>query len=120
MVAGSQPTIEELDPRNLSIQQPLTNGGNFSIICCETNIICTGTNAQGQSLTWAWDLIGGTQQSSAVQNVTSNTITYLYQGATYQLQIAAGMGSCQQLGDGSLRFLPNAAGKLTINLNVSD
>lgn len=120
MAAGSQPTIQESDPRDLSIQQPLTNGGNFSIVCCETNIVCTGTNAQGQPLPWAWDLIGGTQQSSAVQNVTSNTITYLYQGASYQLQIAAGMGSCQQLSDGTLRFLPNAAGKLIINLNAGD
>lgn len=118
MVTGSQPTVQELDPRDLSIQQPLTNGGNFSIVCCETNITCMGTNTQGQPLPWAWDLIGGTQQSSVVQNVTSNTITYLYQGASYQLQILPGAGSCQQLSDGTLRLQPNATGKLIINLNV--
>lgn len=120
MLTAGQPTVNELDPRDLTIQQPLTNGGSFSIVCCESNLTCTAADSQGRPLSWAWDLIGGTQQSSAVQTVSSNTISYLYQGTTYQLQIVPGEGSCRQLSDGSLQLLPNAAAKLILNLDLDN
>lgn len=120
MMPVGHPVVKETDPNDLSIQQTLSGGGTFSIICSETNVICTALNSQGQPLSWAWDLVGGSEQSSAVQNVSSNAISYLYGGASYQLQIPQGAGTCQQLSNGILRLLPNAGGQLIVSLDVDN
>lgn len=119
MCPNDSPMIRAFNSKNLSIRQSLSGGGTFSIICSETNVTCMGADGQGQPLRWAWDLVGGTQQASAVQNVSSNAITYNYLGSNYQIQMAPGAGSCQQLSDGIIRLNPNAAGKLTLLLNVT-
>lgn len=128
MVPQGLPAVKELDPTDLSIQQPLVGGGTFSIVCCESNVTFTGVDGNGQPLNWAWNLVGGAQQTSAVQNVTSNSITYVFYpvaadgstgtGVNYQLQTASGMGSCQQLGNGNILIIPNNSGKLMLNLNT--
>ena len=114
---GGPPVVEELSPTDLSIQQPLGDGGTFSIVCGETNITFTGADGQGQPLRWAWDLVGGAQQTSAVQNVTSNSITYSYTGVNYQLQMAPNAGSCQQLSNGDIQLSPGSSGILVLILN---
>lgn len=123
-----QPVVKELNPTELSIQQPLAGGGTFSIVCCESNVTFTGVDGQGQPLGWAWELVGGAQQASAVQNVASNSIAYTYDpvaanggtgaGVNYQVQLAA--GSCQQLGNGNIQLNPNGSGKLVMILVVGD
>ena len=115
-----QPVVKEIDPKDLSIQQSLTGGGSFTMVCSETTMTCTVVNAQGQPLSWAWDLIGGTQQSAAVQSISTNAISYLYNGASYQLRIVPGAGTCQQLSNGILQLLPNAVGELIMNLDVDN
>jgi hypothetical protein len=126
MIPQGPPLVKELSPTDLSIQQPLVGGGTFSIICTETNVTCTATNGQGQPLSWAWDMVGGAQQTSAVQNVASNSISYIFDpvaadgstgiGVNYQLQLASGAGSCQQLSNGDIQLSPDSSGKLVMDL----
>ncbi|MDB6110215.1 MAG: hypothetical protein JWR69_1965 [Pedosphaera sp.] len=116
MTPQGPPVVKELNATDLSIIQPLSGGGSFSIVCCETNVAFTGLDAQGQPLRWAWNLVGGAQQTSAVQNVASNSITYNYTGVNYQLQLAPGAGSCQLLSNGDIRLSPNSSGKLALIL----
>jgi len=111
------PAVKEPDPTQLSIEQSLGGIGTFSVTCSEANIKCVGLDTQGQPLPWAWDLIGlkrGT--SSALRNVTSNTISYHYLEHEYKVRIQA--GSCQALKDGSIRMRPDASGALVLDLNV--
>lgn len=108
------PVVKELNPTDLSIQQPLSGGGTFTMVCGETDVTFTGVNSQGQPLNWALDMVGGSQQASAIQSVTSNTITYSYNGMNYQIQLTS--GSCQQLGNGHIRLSPNGSGKLILVL----
>ena len=108
------PVVKELNRTSLSIQQALRGGGTFSIACGETNVTCTGVDAHGQPLNWAWDLVGGAPQKSAVQTVTTNSVTYHATGMDYQLRLAPAAGSCQQLNNGSIRLSPNSAGKLVL------
>src|SRR3569833_2154822 len=114
MPVPTPPVVKELNSKNLSIVQPLGSGTVFAITFAETNITCIGTNALGQPLNWAWDLVGGSQQSAAVQNVTSNAISYNYIGAGYQIRLGA--GSSSQLGNGNIRLMPDASGKLMLQL----
>jgi hypothetical protein len=115
MTLAGPPLVKELNATDLSIQQPLSDGGVFSIVCSETNLTFTGVDRQGQALPWAWNLVGA-RQKSAVQNVTSNRITYSYAGVKYQLQVAPNAGSCQQLSNGEIQLSPNRAGKLVLTL----
>jgi hypothetical protein len=80
-------------------------------------------DGNGQPLNWGWELIGGAQQTDAIQNVGTNSISYVFTAGSvsaavnYQLQLAPGMGSCRQLGNGDIQLIPNASGKLAIILN---
>lgn len=117
------PTVKELNATDLSIQQSLTGGGMFSIVCSETNITFAGLAGNGQPLNWGWELIGGVQQAQAIQNVNTNSISYIFTAGTfgaavnYRLRLAPGLGSCRQLGNGDIQLVPNASGKLAIILN---
>lgn len=110
------PIVKELNPTDLSLVQPLLGGGAFSISCTESNVTCTATNAQGQSLNWSWLLVGGSQQSSVVQNVGSNSISYAFNGTSYQLDLNS--GTCQQLGNGNIMLTPDLNGRIVLDLNV--
>jgi hypothetical protein len=118
MTPQGLPIVKELSPTDLSIVQPLSNGGALAITCTESNITCVGTNTLGQSLNWTWNLAGGSQQSSVVQSVSTNAINYLYAGTGYRLKLTT--GSCQQLGNGNLQLTPDASGKLILDLRVSN
>jgi hypothetical protein len=118
LIPVGQPVVQELSPKDLSVQQPLSGGGVFSLVCSETNVTCTALDNTGQPLPWAWDLVGGSQQTAVVQTVSSNAVTYSYGGASYQLRLSS--GSCQTLGDGSLRLSPNAAGTLVLILDIRE
>jgi hypothetical protein len=113
------PVVKELNHTDLSIQQPLRGGGTLSIVCRETNVTFSGVDGQGQPLRWAWDLVGGAQQTSAVQTVSSNSIAYQYAGVDYQLRLSSGAGSCQRLSNSDIRLSPNSSGKLVLLLNVT-
>lgn len=108
--------VEERSRTDLSITQPLRGGGTLSIVCSETKITCTGVDGRGKPLRWAWDMVGGAPQKAAVQTVTSNSVAYRASGQNYQLQLAPGLGSCQQLDDGSIRLTPNSSGKIVLRL----
>ncbi len=110
------PVVEQLTPTELSITQPLRGGGSFSLVCGETNVICTGMDGQGQSLHWALDMVGGAQQKAVVQMVASNSVAYQFSGVDYQLKLSPGAGSCQQLDNGTIRLSPNPSGKLVLLL----
>jgi hypothetical protein len=111
--------VKELNRTDLSITQPLLGGGTFNMICRESSFICTGRDGQGLPLPWAWDLVGGAQETSVVQNVTSNTISYNYAAMNYQLHVAPSSGSCRQSSNGDIWISPNSAGKLVLLLNVN-
>jgi hypothetical protein len=111
------PEVIELNKTDLSIRQPLQGGGNFSIICRENSIIFSGADGQGQPLHWAWNLVGGQRQKSAVQNVSSKRIAYHDGGVNYQLKLAPDGGVCQQLRNGDIRLMPDNSGKLILKLD---
>jgi hypothetical protein len=110
------PVVKELNPTNLSINQPLRSGGMFSVVCGESNLTFTGVDKQGQPLRWAWDMVGGAQQKSAVQMVTANNVGYQYTGVNYQLRISPETGFCEQLSSGAIRLHPASSGKLVLIL----
>lgn len=112
------PTVKELSPTDLSIVQPLSGGGAFSIALTESNISCIGTNALGQPLSWAWDMVGGAQQAAVVQNVSSNSVSYSYMGSAYTLKLDS--GACSRLGNGNIRLTPDVNGRMVLNLGLSN
>jgi hypothetical protein len=116
MSPDGPPVVKELNRTDLGIQQPLRGGGIFSVVCGETNVTFTGVDGQGKPLLWAWDMIGGSHQASAVRSVTAESVMYNSQGVSYQLRLAAGMGAGQQLTNGAIRLSPNASGRLAIIL----
>ena len=129
MTPAGSPVVKELNPTDLSIQQPISGGGTFAIVCNETNVTFAGVDGQGRPLSWAWDLVGGAQQTAAVQNVSSNSISYIFHpvsadgstgsGENYQLKLSPNMGSCQQLGNGDIQLKANSSGILTLILNAN-
>jgi hypothetical protein len=116
MVPEGPPVVKELNPRDLGISQPLNGGGTFSVVCAETNLIFSGVDGQGLSLRWAWEMVGGAKQKAAVQTVTAEGIVYRSAGMNYQLRLAPGAGSCQQLDNGAVRLIPDTSGKLVLIL----
>jgi hypothetical protein len=116
MTPDGPPVVKELNSTDLSITQPIRGGGTFSIVCRESNVAFNGVDAQGQPSRWAWKLIGGARQKSAVQTVTSNAIAYNYSGINYQLRVSSDARSCQQSVDGAIRLTPDKSGKLVLIL----
>lgn len=116
MIPRGPPLVRETSPTEMSIQQALGNIGTFSVTCSEANITCAGVDGQGRPLHWAWDLIGRAQASSALRDITSNTITGHYLGEDYKVHIQA--GSCRALDDGSIHISPDATGTLVLGLNA--
>lgn len=118
MIPEGTPVVKELNATDLNIQQPLRGGGTFSIVCGEASVTCTGVDAQGKPLRWAWDLVGGAQQKSTVQTVTSNGVSYNFNGLSYQFKLSPDAGSCVQMNDGAIRLIPNKSGKLGLMFNA--
>jgi hypothetical protein len=116
MAPDGAPVVTERNATDLSIKQPLQGGGTFAILCQETKVAFTGVDGHGHPLPWAWDMIGGTQQKSAVPAVTPQRVLYRCPGASYQLRVPPGAGSCRQLGNDAIRLSPNDAGKLVLTL----
>jgi hypothetical protein len=113
------PVVKELNRTDLSITQPIRGGGTFSIVCSETKVTCTSVDGQGKHLRWAWDLVGGAQQKSAVQTVTKKGVAYRFTGINYELRLSPAAGFCEQLGNGTIRLSPNSSGKLVLVLNAT-
>jgi hypothetical protein len=116
MAPDGPPEVRELNRTDLSIRQPLRGGGTFSMVCRETGVTFTGVDGQGKPLRWAWDMVGGVEQKSAIQTVTSKLITYSSAGVSYQLRLAP-EGFCEQLGNGTIRLHPGHSGKLGLILS---
>jgi hypothetical protein len=119
MTTDDPPVVKERNPIDLSIQQPISGGGTFTIVCDETNITFTGVDGRGRPLRWAWHLAGGAQQKSAVQNVTPDAVKYSYNGVNYRLQLYPGAGSCRQLTNADIQLNADSSGKLVLILNVA-
>jgi hypothetical protein len=119
MTFDGPPTVRELNRTDLSLTQPLNGGGMFTMVFRESNVSCTGVDGQGKPLQWAWDMVGGERQRSAVSTITSNSVAYHYSGMNYQLRLSPGMGSCQQLENGTIRLNPNRSGKLSLVLKAT-
>ena len=116
LLPDGPPVVKELNATKLSIRQPLRGGGTFSIVCGETDVTFTGVDGQEKPLPWAWDMVGGAQQKSAVQTVSANYIAYKYAGANYQLRLSPDTGFCEQLSNGAIRLHPDSSGKLVLIL----
>lgn len=118
MAPEGSPVVKELNSADLSIQQPLSGGGTFSIACGETNVTFAGVDRQGQPLHWAWNVVGNAGLKSTVTDVTSNSIACHYDGVNYLLRLEPGAGFFQQLDNGDIRLTPNSSGKLVLILKV--
>lgn len=119
MTPQGEPVVQQLNATDLSIRQPLAGGGTFSIVCRERNVTFSGLDRQGQPLRWAWDLVGGPQQASAVQSVTPDAIHYSYDGVNYPIKPAPGDGSCEQLPNGDIQINPANSGTLVLDLEAT-
>jgi hypothetical protein len=111
------PVVKDLGPTELSIQQRVRGGGTITLVCSEAKVAFTGMDGQGQPLLWTLDLVGGAQQKTIVQRVTSNSISYRSSGVDYQLKLLPDAASCQQLTNGVIRIKPDRSGKLVLNLD---
>ena len=120
MIANGPPVVTELNATDLSIVQPLNGGGTFTMVCRESNITCAGVDGQGHPLNWAWEMVGGAGQKSAVQTIAKNRITFRCADTNYQLQLAPDDSSCEPMQDGAVRLCPGRSGKLRLNLAVPD
>jgi hypothetical protein len=107
------PTVKELNATDLSITQPLNSGGRLTAICRENSVTISAFDGQNHPLAWAFDLVGGAKQKSAVQGVDANAVHY---SAGYSIRTATNAGSFRQLEDGTIRISPNAAGEMTVLL----
>jgi hypothetical protein len=116
MELSGPPVVKELNATDLSVDQPLNNGGKLSIICREKKLTVTAVDGQSQPLKWAWDCTGGPKMQSTVQGVKPASVSYVYKGATYDLTLAPDSGACMQMPDGSIRLTPNGAGTLVLLL----
>ena len=117
LLAEGPPVVQELNQKDLSISQALRGGGTLKMVCSESSFTCTGVDGRGKPLRWAWDLVGGARQKSAVQTITSNRVVYQDAGRNYLLELSS--GSCQQLANGVIRLNPNRSGQLRLVLNVA-
>jgi hypothetical protein len=117
MLPEGDPVIKSMDTKKLEIKQPLSGGGQFLMICAEDKITCTASDAWGKPLCWTWSLNGGSRQKSIVQSVTPSAVNYLYCGTGYQLRLARGSGSCEQLNDGNIQIKANQAGAVVLLLS---
>jgi hypothetical protein len=123
------PMVKALNRKVLSIWQPLDGGGAFSIICGQTQVVFTGRDATRRPLRWVLDLAGGPGQTSAVQKVSSEGITYVFYpvaadgtkatAINYQLRLAPGSGSFRQMDNHQIQLVPNRSGKLVLLLNLT-
>ena len=118
MALEGAPLVKELSATELGISQSLRGGGVFSMVCAEAKLTCTGVDGQGQPLHWAWNVLGGARQKSAVREVTSKSVAYHVTGMDYQLRLPPNGGSCRQMENGTLRLDPNPSGKLVLLLYV--
>ena len=116
MKLDGEPTVTESSETSLSIVQKLTGGGKISIICAETSLAFSGENAAGEPLAWAWEMKGGEGLRNAVKKVESNRITFREGKTKYQIETASSLGSFDKFGDGGLRLIPNANGRLVLLL----
>lgn len=112
-----QPTVKELNKTDLSVSQPLRGGGVFTMILTEAEATFSAVDGQGQPLNWAWDLVGGERQKSAIQTVAANAIGYHFTGMDYKLKLARNAGSCEQLSNGNIRLSSNKSGKMVLILD---
>ncbi len=116
MVPEGLPRVKELNPTDLAISQPLTGGGSLVMVCREAGVTCTGLDGQGKPLHWAWDMVGGDGQKSALRSVAADRLAYQSNGADYQLRLAPHGGSFEQLPDGAIRIHANASGQIVLAL----
>lgn len=118
MQPAGDPVVKELNSTDLSIVQPLKNGGTFSIVCTEKSLAFSGMEGQGKPLNWAWEIVGDDRFESTVKAVNAEAVVYHHSGVDYQLKLAPEMGSCRQLADGSIQLMSNDTGKLTMKLDT--
>jgi hypothetical protein len=112
LAAAGPPVVTELAPTELEVRQSLRGGGSWAMICGETNVTFVGVDGQGHPLHWAWELVGGRSQKSAVQAVAPDAVSYHFSGVNYSLKLSPDAGSCQQLASGIIRLAANDSGKL--------
>jgi hypothetical protein len=115
MVPQGSPAVRELNAQTLRVEQALTGGGTFTIVCRESDLEFAGKNAAGQPLRWAFRIIGGAGLKSIVTAVSASSISYSNQGTNYRLRVRT--GACRQQADGDLEIFPDKSG--TLRLSVS-
>ena len=106
------PVVREISSKELSVQQPLADGGLFSITCGESGIRFAGADRNRRPLPWALVLDGGAGQKSVVRNVAARHIDFQFQSVNYQLNLEP--GTCEQMPDGTIRLKPDASAKLAL------
>jgi hypothetical protein len=111
------PVVKKLNSSDLSIVQALKGGGTFSIVCAVKAVICSGMDAQGKPLNWAWKIVGGEHLGAIVEKVNTESVVYSHSGVDYRLKLGVREGSCRRFDDGSIQLMPNNAGKLVLELD---
>ena len=89
------------------------------MVCGETHVTFAAMDGQGQPVRWAWNLVGGAKQQTAVTTVTTNHVGYQSAGTDYQLRLAPEGGTCELLSNGTIRLNANHAGEMILILGGS-
>lgn len=112
-IAGP-PTVRELNATDLEITQPLADGGVLKVVCTESALTLTATDAQNNAINWALDFVGGDHQKAAVQKVSPEAIIYQTHRVSYRVGVTA--RSAEQTEGGAVRISADNAGKLVLDL----
>ncbi|MDB6080246.1 MAG: hypothetical protein JWO82_3993 [Akkermansiaceae bacterium] len=111
------PVVTETGASELTIVQPLRDGGKFTLICGESSLACAAEDTQGQPLPWVWEMKGaGDKMKNAIQEVRPAAITFKTDSGTYTASLQPGFGAIKQQDDGTIRLTPNAKGRLIFAL----
>jgi hypothetical protein len=114
MKVAGPPTVTESSLTDLSISQPLVNGGTLSLTLSESSISCSATDPQRHPIPWAWTLIGNAPQTSTVESIEPNAILYRQGPTNYRLRLT--QGTAQRSPDGVIQITATPDGKITLNL----
>ena len=113
---AGDPQVQSTSPEELTIRQPLAQGGRFEIICQPDQLICQAWDNSGQPLAWVWRWLPGRAENFPVKRVTSGELAYSYKGNDFVITIPTGQGRFQGSPSGPIQMLPNATGRLVLPL----
>jgi hypothetical protein len=119
MPPDGKPVVKELNSTDLRIEQRLRGGGVLSIVCGEREITVRGTHPNGKPLKWAFEIAGGERFKTNIRGADATGVHYHHAGVDYSLSLGSRKSMAHRSDDGTVRLIPDQAGKLVLRFKVS-